>query len=228
MAEAFWPSRPVILEHEHYGSSKKRGAWKSDRLLQAVEEYHASYLSIHWWPQEFLQKERPVIEKINRRLGYRLELRRISWPEAVKIREPFTVKSTWANTGVAPCYPGGYMTLTLKDKKGGIVAVLTDSRVTMRELKVGPPRRRARRNPGEHPGVEQRPKPDVRRHAAAAARHVRCVRFRRPARRNPPYRAPAGRRRRSSPLPARHDHAEKITATGNTALYVPVSRRQTL
>lgn len=139
MARAFWPKRPVILEHEHYGSSKKRGAWKADRLLQAVEAYHASYLSIHWWPREFLRKERPLIEKINRRLGYRLELRRISWPASVKIREPFTVKSTWANTGVAPCYPGGYMTLTLKDKKGGIVAVLTDARATMRELKTGPP-----------------------------------------------------------------------------------------
>jgi hypothetical protein len=45
-----------------------------------VEEYHASYMSIHWWPREFLQENRPVIEKINLRLGYRLQLRELSWP----------------------------------------------------------------------------------------------------------------------------------------------------
>jgi hypothetical protein len=51
--EAFWPGAPVILESEHYGGSKARGCWQDGRLyLQAVEEYHASFASIHWWPQE--------------------------------------------------------------------------------------------------------------------------------------------------------------------------------
>ena len=30
MAQAFWPRGPVILEHEHYGPSKARGAWSGD------------------------------------------------------------------------------------------------------------------------------------------------------------------------------------------------------
>ena len=41
--------------------------------------------------------------------------------------------------GVAPCYPGGFPALTLKDEKGGIVSVLTDETINMRDLKVGPP-----------------------------------------------------------------------------------------
>ena len=37
---------PVILEHEHYGSSVARDAWKDGSLLiRSVEEYHASYMS---------------------------------------------------------------------------------------------------------------------------------------------------------------------------------------
>jgi hypothetical protein len=42
-------------------------------------------------------------------------------------------------TGVAPCYPGGYVAVTLKDPEGGIVAVHVDESLDMRELSVGPP-----------------------------------------------------------------------------------------
>jgi len=140
LAHAFWPKMPVVLEHEHYGSSKKRGAWGNGTLLlQAVEQYHASYMSIHWWPREELEENREIIEQINRRLGYRLQLREISWPQKVIYGKPFSVDSKWANAGVAPCYPGGFMGLTVKDKQGGIVSVLVDEGFNMRELAVGPP-----------------------------------------------------------------------------------------
>jgi hypothetical protein len=48
MAQEFWPRLPVVLEHEHYGGSKQRGAWSGDLLLKSVEDYHASYMSIHF------------------------------------------------------------------------------------------------------------------------------------------------------------------------------------
>lgn len=138
MAQEFWPTLPVILEHEHFGPSKQRGAWDGKLLAKSVEDYHASYLSIHWWPQELLKENRAIIEQINRRLGYRLQLRAISWPATVTIGQPFTVEATWANAGVAPCYPGGFVTLTLKDREGGIVAVLSDEAFDVRSLSVGP------------------------------------------------------------------------------------------
>ena len=137
MAQAFWPSLPVILEHDHLGSSIIRKAWDGDRLLKAVEDYHASYLSIHWWPQEYLEKNRATIDKINRRIGYRLQLREMSWPKTVTIGQPFKVESTWANAGVAPCLPGGFLAMTLKDAKGGIVSVLSDEGFDVRSLEVG-------------------------------------------------------------------------------------------
>ena len=140
LAQSFWPELPVVLEHEHYGPSVNKKAWLGGELLvKAVEDYHAAYMSIHWWPHEFLEKNREVIERINRRLGYRLQLRDLSWPKEIKLGEPFDVRATWANAGVAPCYPGGYTALTFKDEKGGIVSVHVLDGINLRELEVGAP-----------------------------------------------------------------------------------------
>ncbi len=141
MAQEFWPRLPVILEHEHYGSSKVRGAWSGDLLLQSVEAYHASYMSIHWWPREELEENRETVTRINRRLGYRIQLKQISWPSKVTLGEPFVVKASWANGGVAPCYPGGFWAFTLKDDKGGIVSTHVDESFDVRRLEVGLPGR---------------------------------------------------------------------------------------
>jgi hypothetical protein len=138
MGQEFWPQLPVILEHEHYGASKERNAWgDGSLLLKSIDDYHASYMSIHWWPRVLLAENRPIIDQINRRMGYRLKLCELSWPAAVKIGQPFSVEWRWANAGVAPCYPGGFPALTLKDPKGGLVAVLAEDRFNLRDLAIG-------------------------------------------------------------------------------------------
>lgn len=138
MAQAFWPKLPVILEHEHYGSSMRRNAWDGDLLLKSVEDYHASFMSIHWWPRILLEENREIIDKINLRMGYRLQPVEVVWPKTVEIGKRFKVQWTWCNKGVAPCYRGGFAAITLKDAKGGIVSVLSDERLNMRDLEVGP------------------------------------------------------------------------------------------
>jgi hypothetical protein len=139
LAQPFWPKLPVVLEHEHFGSSVRKKAWDGELLLEAVEDYHASYMSIHWWPREFLEANRETIRRINQRLGYRIQLRQASWPGSVGLSEPLVVTTEWANAGVAPCYPGGYAAVTLKDNQGGIVAVHVDESFDVRDLEVGPP-----------------------------------------------------------------------------------------
>lgn len=140
LADLFWRSRPVILECQHYGPSRDSGAWGDGHwYMQAVEDYHASYVSIHWWPREFLREQRDLITRINRRLGYRLRLVEASWPSRVEPGEEFEVELRWANAGVAPCYPGGHGALTLEDPEGGIVAVLVDEMHDVRDLRVAPP-----------------------------------------------------------------------------------------
>lgn len=138
MAQPFWPHLPVILECEHYGYSVKRGAWGDGSFyLKAVEDYHASYASIHWWPREFLSEQKDLINRMNLRLGYRLFPQEISLPASIGLDKPFTITAKWSNTGVAPCYPGGYVAFTLKDSEGGIVAVFVDEAFNVRTLEVG-------------------------------------------------------------------------------------------
>jgi hypothetical protein len=98
-----------------------------------------SNMSIHWWPRVELAENRGLIQRINLRLGYRLQLRRLSWPREVPLGKPFRVTSVWANAGVAPCYPGGFVTLTLKDDQAGIGSVLADEQFNVRDLVPGPP-----------------------------------------------------------------------------------------
>lgn len=139
LAQQFWPTLPVILEHEHYGGSVERGSWNKDLLLKAVEDYHGSFMSIHWWPRILLEENRDVIERINRRMGYRLCADEVEWPATIKRGERFTIKANWHNAGVAPCHKGGHPCFTLKDEKGGIVSTLVADRFNVKDLPVGAP-----------------------------------------------------------------------------------------
>jgi len=139
MAQLFWPTLPVIIEHEHYLGSVNRGAWDKELLLKSVETYHASYMSIHCWPHLEYEQNADIIARINQRLGYRLQLADAQWPSEIKRGEPFTITSNWKNAGVAPCYNGGYPCFTIKNSKGGIIAVLVDTDFNVRDLQVAEP-----------------------------------------------------------------------------------------
>lgn len=140
-AEEFWRRLPVVLEHEHYGSSKQKGAWVPELLLKAVEDHHASYMSIHWDPAVLLAENREIVDRINRRLGFRFRPVEVSWPDVVKTgtaAEEFKLRWTWANAGVAPCLDEAHPALTVMDDKGRIQAVLADGDFDFRTLTPGP------------------------------------------------------------------------------------------
>ncbi|MBP7560495.1 MAG: DUF4832 domain-containing protein [Armatimonadetes bacterium] len=145
MAQGFWPTVPVILECEHYGPSRDRGNWQDGSLyLQAVEEYHASYAAIHWWPDEFLAENRALIDRINQRLGYRIQLVEASWPAQCRPGDTIPFELTWRNAGVAPCYEGGYPAVTLKAEnpqtgEEGLLTVFVAEGMDVADLPVGPP-----------------------------------------------------------------------------------------
>lgn len=139
MAQLFWPTMPVILECEHYGLSKGRGNWNDELLVESIEAYHASYMSIHWWPREMLEECRQAIDRINRRMGYRLRVNEVTWPREVGVGDSFVIESRWSNAGVSPCLKGGYPCFTLKDNQGGIVSVLVDQSLNVADLAVAEP-----------------------------------------------------------------------------------------
>jgi hypothetical protein len=161
LAYNFWPRLPVILEPQHYGDSKSSGAWGDGRLLlQAVEDYHASYLTVHWYPRAYLAENRDLVNRINLRLGYRLQLVEASWPAEVMAAGPMAIGYRWRNAGVAPCLPGGHPTITFEDEKGGIAGVFVDEDFNVRELPVGPPDQAMIIGRIEFgPGVEENDKP---------------------------------------------------------------------
>lgn len=131
LAEGFWQRIPVILESEHYGTSKSKGFWGDGfKYLEAIEKYHASYASVHWYGREFLAENRSLVERINQRLGYRLQLVEAE----LEAGEKLNVKWTWWNVGVAPALPGCFGAVTLKDESGGIAAVFVNEGLDMRSL----------------------------------------------------------------------------------------------
>ena len=80
-----------------------------------------------------------IIDRINRRMGYRLFMESAEWPESVRMGETFEIRSIWSNTGVAPCYKGGHPCFTLKDDQGGIVSTLVVDLFDLKDLPVAEP-----------------------------------------------------------------------------------------
>jgi hypothetical protein len=138
MAEDFWRQRPVVLESGHYWSNDWSDGADQD-YFDAIEAYHGSYISIHGPPHLMWRKHEAIIRKMSRRLGYRLQVAEASWPREAICGQPMEILSSWRNAGVAPCYPGGYPTFTLKDEQGRIRAVWSDEECQMRNLGVGAP-----------------------------------------------------------------------------------------
>jgi hypothetical protein len=142
LMEKVWRNQPTLIEHEHYGSSMRKNVWKDGKLLlEAVEKYHASHLRIHWWPDEFLNgngKELPgnkeLINAINLRLGYRFQVTSFSYPAKIKKGKIITTNFKIRNAGVAPCYKGGYIAVSLLDKSGKMICSMVDVKTNVKNL----------------------------------------------------------------------------------------------
>jgi len=122
----------------------RKGNWGDGyRYLNALEEYHASIARIHWWPHEFLNGNgadlsgnRELVDRMNRRMGYRLQVVEASWPKNIQPGGPVTFDITLRNTGVAPCYKGGNLAITLIDATGQIMAQGVDIEFDVKNLDV--------------------------------------------------------------------------------------------
>ena len=137
LAGECWKHDPVILEKAHYPLPKKGGFWEGGRkYAEATEAYRASYLSIHHMPWEFLDECRELVDSLNRRMGYRLNCEQASWLGRVPAGGSFDFVSRWRNVGVAPCYPGGHVAVTLTTPAGGPVAAWVDDGYNLRDLPV--------------------------------------------------------------------------------------------
>jgi len=142
--DPYWPTRPTIIETDHYGTIKNGGnpwgqGWSDDCLLSVIEAYHASWVSVHGWPNDYWNERQASIPLANLRMGYRLQVAEASWPAAAIIGQVgarFILK--WRNAAVAPCYSGGHPAITLKNTGGTMVASAVDTLFDVKHLQPGP------------------------------------------------------------------------------------------
>ena len=130
----FAKETPVVIETGHITKRLERGIWDPKKLRRCIEEYQASYISIHGFPDLYWETNKHVWHEFANRLGYRFELRKVEYPETVKISEPVTVRSSWVNVGVAPQYANASLTWKLLDDKGTVCWSVTDPNFGFRSL----------------------------------------------------------------------------------------------
>jgi hypothetical protein len=102
-----WQRYPVSLETcGTPGSWKKWAGGYSDAQLQEIFDqalrWHAASINIKSTP---IPKDwQPAWDEFQKRIGYRLLLRRFEYPRSVKAGEMMAVASWWVNKGVTPVY----------------------------------------------------------------------------------------------------------------------------
>lgn len=126
-ARKFAPKWPVIVETGHAPYLQDTPKWDEDAYVKCVEAYQCSYMSIHDFPDVHLKKSRAAIDRINKILGYRFELREVTYPAEVKTGEKVEIASTWVNVGVAPKTKSVALTWTLLNADGSVAWCVTDN-----------------------------------------------------------------------------------------------------
>lgn len=130
----FARERPVVIETGHITKRFETESWKPENLRKCIEDYHASYISTHGFPDLYWKTNKHVWKDFANRLGYRFELRKVEYPDTVKVSERVTVKSTWVNVGVAPEYANSSLTWNLLNEKGVVCWSVTDPTFGFRSL----------------------------------------------------------------------------------------------
>ena len=130
----FAPTLPVVVETGHYISVYDSPKWNDDAYVRCVEAYQASYMSIHDFPEDHLKLCREQIDRINRIIGYRFELREATYPDEVKIGEKVEIASTWVNVGVAPKTKSAALAWSLLNPDGSVAWCVTDNSFDFKSL----------------------------------------------------------------------------------------------
>lgn len=125
MAEA-WRKAPVSLEVCWVMHHWRNKGWDVDYIIDESLKWHissfngkSSAVPEEWWPQ---------VNRWLKRMGYRLLLRKFTYPASVKAGGRLDFTTWWENKGVAPCYKPFALALRLKGT-GREEVLLTDADV---------------------------------------------------------------------------------------------------
>ena len=97
-----WQRSPVYMETCGVPGSWAQHGWDIHYILAEALRWHVTALNVKSSaiPPQFAS----AFEDFERKMGYRLELRRIEYPATVESGRAVPVKMWWVNSGVAPVY----------------------------------------------------------------------------------------------------------------------------
>ena len=115
MGEA-WKKAPVSFEVCWVMQHWKDQGWDIDYIIDQSLKWHissfnakSSAVPAEWWPQ---------VNRWLKRMGYRLVLRKFTYPSLASPGSKLTFTSWWENKGVAPCYRAFPLALRLHNAAG--------------------------------------------------------------------------------------------------------------
>jgi hypothetical protein len=126
MQEA-WRRAPVTLEVCWVMQFWKNQGWDIDHIIDESLKWHIS--SFNGKSSPVPAEWRPQVDRWLKKMGYRLVLRKLTYPAAVRAGGDLALTSWWDNKGVAPCYKRFALALRLKGS-GRTELLLTGADIT--------------------------------------------------------------------------------------------------
>jgi Domain of unknown function (DUF4832)/Beta-galactosidase len=122
-----WRRAPVTMEVCWVMQHWKNQGWDIDHIIDESLKWHISSFNAkssavppEWWPQ---------VNRWLKKMGYRLVLRKFTYPQAVNPGGELAFTSWWDNKGVAPCYKKFPLALRLKNDQR-VEVLLTQADIT--------------------------------------------------------------------------------------------------
>ncbi|HRR57155.1 MAG TPA: DUF4832 domain-containing protein [Acidobacteriota bacterium] len=123
MSEA-WRRAPVSFEVCWVMEKWLEEGWDVDYIIDESLKWHISSFNAKSSPVPAEWK--PQVERWLKRMGYRLVLRRFTYPRQVETNGKLSFTSWWENKGVAPCYKPFRLALRLRGPES-VAVFITDA-----------------------------------------------------------------------------------------------------
>lgn len=112
-----WKKGPVAFESCWDMRKWVESKWNVRYIFDYALDLHTSYINNK--SQPLPDGTRDEVERVLRKMGYRLVLRRAEYPGTIKRTSPLTLSTAWENVGVAPPYLDYRLALRLRSSQGG-------------------------------------------------------------------------------------------------------------
>jgi hypothetical protein len=122
-----WKEAPVSFEVCWVMGKWRNEGWDVDQIIDESLKWHISSFNAK---SSAVPKEwEPNVERWLKKMGYRLVLRKFTYPKTVEPNGPVPFTSWWENKGVAPCYKPFRLALRIRDPRNQKI-LLTDADIT--------------------------------------------------------------------------------------------------